>query len=192
MRIARWMPKVTNTHSEYVIHIDFPPHCYVIHTLLVLFQWPYTQTRSSSASLYRFLDHTLLGAHPVVLPWTGDQPVVGAATYTTYNKHQRRTFCASSGIRNHILSIRATLDGTAVGISTSLINILEIALLSKCVYSGGLVNVRCTDSIYVTAVFVFVSGFSPQYDEIIICPSTNVYYYYTNIFTNKSCKFTLK
>ena len=26
MRIACWIPKATDTHSEYVIHIDFPPH----------------------------------------------------------------------------------------------------------------------------------------------------------------------
>ena len=41
MRMACWVPKVTNTHSEYVIIIAFAlqqaPHCYVIRTLLALF-----------------------------------------------------------------------------------------------------------------------------------------------------------
>jgi len=44
MRIACWMPKATNTHSQYVLLIAFPlqqwlhePRCYVIRTLSVLF-----------------------------------------------------------------------------------------------------------------------------------------------------------
>ena len=44
MRIACWIPKATNTHSDYVILIAFlllqwldnVPHCYVICTLPVL------------------------------------------------------------------------------------------------------------------------------------------------------------
>jgi len=64
MRIAYWIIKAKNTHSEYVIHIDFPqqqylrsaPQCYVytyIHThiaclhnacwrrrVIILFCWP--------------------------------------------------------------------------------------------------------------------------------------------------------
>ena len=44
-RIACWLPKGTNTHSEYVIRIDLhgssvdtnASQCYVIHILLVLF-----------------------------------------------------------------------------------------------------------------------------------------------------------
>ena len=44
MRIACWIPKATNTHSEYVILIAFPlqqclhdvTRCYVTRTLLVL------------------------------------------------------------------------------------------------------------------------------------------------------------
>ena len=35
MRIACWIPKATNTHSEYVILIDFP--YYVTRTMSVLF-----------------------------------------------------------------------------------------------------------------------------------------------------------
>jgi len=47
MRVACWIPKATDTHSEYVTLIGFPPqqwlhernHCYVTHTLpcLVVF-----------------------------------------------------------------------------------------------------------------------------------------------------------
>ena len=47
MRIAYWIPKAINTHSEYVTHFFFPPHCnngrtnapqfYVIRTFPVLF-----------------------------------------------------------------------------------------------------------------------------------------------------------
>jgi len=43
MRIACWIPKATDTDSEYIMHIDFPcnsgytnvPQCYVIFTSLV-------------------------------------------------------------------------------------------------------------------------------------------------------------
>ena len=46
MRISRWIPKATNTHSEYVIFISFLlqqwlhecASCYVIRTLSALFQ----------------------------------------------------------------------------------------------------------------------------------------------------------
>jgi len=45
MHIARWIPKTTNTHSEYVILLfhynngsTSAPHCSVIRTLLVLFK----------------------------------------------------------------------------------------------------------------------------------------------------------
>jgi hypothetical protein len=45
MRTACWIPKATNTHSEYVIRIAFPqqqwlyqlPQCYVIHTLPAIY-----------------------------------------------------------------------------------------------------------------------------------------------------------
>jgi len=44
MRIVRWIPKATNTHSEYAILIGFPPQngcttapkCYIACTLPVL------------------------------------------------------------------------------------------------------------------------------------------------------------
>jgi len=44
MRIAHWILKATNTHSEYVILTAIPlqlrlhkyTHCYIIHTLFVL------------------------------------------------------------------------------------------------------------------------------------------------------------
>jgi hypothetical protein len=47
IQIACWIFKATNPHSEYVILIAFPrnngcknaPHCYVIRTLLVLFNY---------------------------------------------------------------------------------------------------------------------------------------------------------
>ena len=45
VRIACWIPKATNTHSEYVIHMAFAlqqfsppntPQCYVMRTLPIL------------------------------------------------------------------------------------------------------------------------------------------------------------
>ena len=47
MRIACWITKATNSHSEYVILIAFPlqqccknaPECSIIHTLPVLFNF---------------------------------------------------------------------------------------------------------------------------------------------------------
>jgi hypothetical protein len=45
MRVERWVPKATKTHSEYITLIAFPlqrwlhdaPECYVTRTLTVLF-----------------------------------------------------------------------------------------------------------------------------------------------------------
>jgi len=36
MRIAGWIPKTTNTHSEYVIHIAFPLQQWLKERVLVL------------------------------------------------------------------------------------------------------------------------------------------------------------
>ena len=59
MCIAFWIPKATNTHSEYLIFIAFPcnngctnmPHYYIIHTLPVLLSFYSTHTISSQRRL---------------------------------------------------------------------------------------------------------------------------------------------
>jgi len=45
----------------------------------------------------RILDHTKLDTHPIGLLWTKDKLDVEAATYTTHNKHNRRTSKPSTG-----------------------------------------------------------------------------------------------
>jgi hypothetical protein len=60
--------------------------------------------------------------HSVELLWKTGLSVAEFATYTTHNKHKRRTFHARSGIRNHNPSNRAqkyALNRTATGIGTN-------------------------------------------------------------------------
>ena len=55
MRIACWLPKATNTHSEYVILVAFPQqqwlhersHCYVIRTLSVWLDSSYSPVQEA-------------------------------------------------------------------------------------------------------------------------------------------------
>jgi hypothetical protein len=59
MPIARWIPKVTNTHSEYVIFIFHSnngyadaPECHVVHTSPVLYYTVYIEsTRDLGCSM---------------------------------------------------------------------------------------------------------------------------------------------
>jgi hypothetical protein len=63
MRIACWISKATNTHSEYVILTDFhcssgctnAPLCYVVHTSHVLFIMPVIDWLGVSETTFRFL-----------------------------------------------------------------------------------------------------------------------------------------
>jgi len=58
--------------------------------------------------------------HPVGLLWASDQPVAEAATYTTHNKHNRRTSMPSAGFEPAIPAIERLqtypLGRTATGI----------------------------------------------------------------------------
>jgi hypothetical protein len=64
--------------------------------------------------MLRFLDHKQLDtqththahAYSVELPWTNDQPVEKAATFTTHNKHKGRKSIGSSGFEPAILGIK--------------------------------------------------------------------------------------
>jgi len=66
--------------------------------------------------ILRFLDHPQLGArerthththtHTVTIPWTAYQFVAKAATYTTHNKHKRRTSIPSAGFEPTIPAIK--------------------------------------------------------------------------------------
>ena len=62
-------------------------------------------------------------AHPVGLPWTRDQPVAEAATYTRPNKHMKRKSVTSEGFEPTIPAIQGlqtyALDSTATEISQS-------------------------------------------------------------------------
>jgi hypothetical protein len=69
------------------------------NSLRIFFLWHNSPTRAKVAWLLKFLDptyihthtHTIRQRHPVGLLWTSDQLVAEAATYTTHNKHKRRT-----------------------------------------------------------------------------------------------------
>ena len=52
-------------------------------------------TEAYAVSFLRFIDHT--HTHPVWLLQTSDQLVAEAASYITYNKHNRRKFMPSAG-----------------------------------------------------------------------------------------------
>jgi hypothetical protein len=64
--------------------------------------------------------HTAWHIHAFGLAWTSDQPVTETATYTTHNKHQRRTFMPSAGFKPAIPASERlqtyTLDRMATGI----------------------------------------------------------------------------
>jgi len=94
--------------------------------------------RSPVVSLLKFLDHTQLDTHthtqnyththihPVVLLWRSDEHVAVAATYTTHNKHKRRTPMPSAGLESAIPAIERpqiyALDRMATGIGVWLIS----------------------------------------------------------------------
>jgi hypothetical protein len=50
--------------------------------------------------------HTVAHTHSVRLPWTSDLIVTVAATYTTHNKHKRRTPMPSAGFEPTIPEIK--------------------------------------------------------------------------------------
>ena len=58
--------------------------------------WHNSPTRVQAASLFRYLDHTNTHTHSVGLLLASDQLVAEAATYTTHNKHNRRTAMPSA------------------------------------------------------------------------------------------------
>ena len=64
--------------------------------------------------------HTDTQTHPVGLLWASDQLVADAATYTTHNKHERRTSLLSAGLKPAIPAIERpqtyVLDRTATDI----------------------------------------------------------------------------
>jgi hypothetical protein len=72
----------------------------------------------------RFLDYTKLvtHTHTVGLLWTSDQLVAEAATYTTHNKHKRRTSIPSAGFELIIPAVERlqtyAFDRAATGISS--------------------------------------------------------------------------
>jgi len=84
------------------------------------FFWHNSPTRSQTASLLRFLDHTQTHARPLGLLWTSDQPVTEAATYTAHNKQKRRISLSSAGFESSILASEQpqnyALDRTATAI----------------------------------------------------------------------------
>ena len=82
----------------------------------------------------RFLDHTQLYTHThmVTLLWTSDQPVADATTYTTYNKHKRRTSMFSAGFRPEMPAIdrRQTYDLDSTGMGLIIIIPVEVSRIS--------------------------------------------------------------
>jgi len=83
-------------------------------------------TLALAVSLFSFLDHTQLEKHiPQGLLRTSDQPVSEITTYSTHNKHNRRTSISSAGFEPAIPASKRfhtyVLEGTATGIVFCLI-----------------------------------------------------------------------
>jgi hypothetical protein len=70
------------------------------------FLWCYSPNRAQAPSLLRFLDHKQLDRHTVGLLWTSEQLVAETATYTTHNKHKRKTSMPSAGFEPAIPAIK--------------------------------------------------------------------------------------
>jgi len=81
--------------------------------------WRYSRTLAQVASLLRFLDHTRLDTRITLwLPWTSDQLVAEAATYTVHNNRMGRTSLPPSRTRIRDPINRSSADHrTATGIS---------------------------------------------------------------------------
>ena len=76
-----------------------------VSSSLISCLWRNNPTQAWAASLLKFLDHTQTHTHPVGLLRTSDQIVAEAATYTTHNRHKRRTYMPSAGFEAAIPAI---------------------------------------------------------------------------------------
>ena len=78
----------------------------------IYFVWRHTPIRGYVASLLKSIYHTQYDTHthtlPVRLLRTSDQHVTEAATYTTYNKHKRRTSMPTAGFEHAMPGIERT------------------------------------------------------------------------------------
>jgi hypothetical protein len=81
--------------SSRVLYPRFSPANFMFINNFVF--WRNSPTGTQTASLLRLRDHTKTHARPLGLLCTSDQPVTEAATYTTHNKHKRRTSLPSAG-----------------------------------------------------------------------------------------------
>jgi len=98
MRIACWITKVTNTHSEYLILTDFPLQQWshggvsvLRYTYIAFLEFSVGQEPKSALGRLYVVSRSLTIRHTntVGLLCTSDQPIAGAATYTSPSKHKR-------------------------------------------------------------------------------------------------------
>jgi hypothetical protein len=108
MRIACWITMATYTKSEYVILMAFPLQQWshervsvLRYTYIACLEFSVGQEPNSGLGRLNVdvsRSQTIRHTHTVGLLRTSDQPIAGAATYTSPNKHKRRTFIPSTGI----------------------------------------------------------------------------------------------
>jgi hypothetical protein len=67
-------------------------------------------TGALTATLLKFLDHTQLDTNPVEMLRTSYQFVAEAANYTAHNKHKRRTYMLTRGLKTRDTSKREEAD----------------------------------------------------------------------------------
>jgi hypothetical protein len=109
--------------------------------------------------------HTHTHTHTAGLIWASDQLVPGAATYTTFNKHKRRTFMPSAGFERAIPVIERpqtyALDQTTTGIGVLLLSLCKLKRNSKKL--ACICHRRCMFHIIPVTVTKFIlTGFTTQ------------------------------
>jgi hypothetical protein len=86
--------KHTHKHTQTHINTHTQKHT---HTNTHTNTCTHKNTRTHKNTHINTHKHT--HTHPVGLLWTSDQPVAEVATYTTHNKHKRRTYMPSQGFK---------------------------------------------------------------------------------------------
>jgi len=99
MHIAGWMPKATNTHSEYVICIVFPPpYCYMYSACIVFtffsFKWKICHSVNFMSFTLAILDFFLFFGQVITESFSITTVMVNASFYMT-QRHEGEWRCNS-------------------------------------------------------------------------------------------------